>query len=136
VGFAFGMLALAALRARRPIPAALLSIVTFFASPLAGLFLGIAAVAVFVADPSRRRAAAASAAGLLAVGAAMQVLFPDTGTMPYRATDMIPPAICCAVVAALCRTPVVRVGALVLLAALPVFFFLPGAVGSNIARMA
>src|SRR5207302_2531772 len=65
VGFAFGMLALAALRARRPIPAALLSIVTFFASPLAGLFLGIAAVAVFVADPSRRRAAAASAAGLL-----------------------------------------------------------------------
>ena len=136
VGFACGTVALAALRGRRPIAAALLSILTFFASPLAGLFLGIVALAVFIADPSRRRAAAASAAGLVTVGVAMQVLFPDTGTMPYRATDMIPPAICCVVVAALCRTPVVRVGALLLLAALPLFFFVPGAVGSNIARMA
>jgi hypothetical protein len=136
VGVAFATLALTSLRSRRPVAAALLSIVTFFASPLAGLFLGIVAVAVLVADPTRRRAAAASATGLVMVGVAMQVLFPDTGRMPYRATDMIPPALCCVVVAALCRTRVVRVGALVLLAALPLFFFVPGAVGSNIARMA
>src|SRR3954447_2725844 len=54
LGFAAGTLALAGLLSHRPWWACLLVVLTVLLSPLAGLFLGVGAVAVAVCRPSRR----------------------------------------------------------------------------------
>lgn len=136
VGAAFAIWALVATRSRWWIPAIGCAVLAYLSSPLAGLFLGITLLAVLITDRGRRGQAALVCGLLLAVAAAMAVLFPGTGVMPYRPTDAIPPAICFAVVAATCPQPVVRTAALLSLGALPVFMLVPGAVGSNIARLA
>ena len=41
-------------------------------------------------------------ADVLVLAAVISVLFPGTGVMPYRATDMVPPAVGCLVVIAFC----------------------------------
>src|SRR6266581_3867097 len=61
VGVTLAAGALLAVQVGRPLLAAPLAAVAYFASPLAGLFLGLALVAVLVVDPSRRRIAAALA---------------------------------------------------------------------------
>jgi hypothetical protein len=63
------------------------------------------------------------------------VLFPSTGVMPVRASDMLPPALGCLAVAVLCPQRVVRTAAWLTLAAIPVLLVFPGAVGGNIARL-
>lgn len=136
VGLAFAVWALVALRALRALLAVAAAALAFLASPLAGLFLGLILLAVMATDPWRRRLAASMAAVLLALGIGMAVLFPGTGIMPFRATDMVPPAAGCLVVLLVCPPRVVRVSATLTLVAMPVFFVLPGAVGGNIARLA
>ena len=136
VGVTLAAGALLAVQVRRPLLAAPLAAVAYFASPLAGLFLGLALVAVLVVDPSRRRIAAALAVLLAMLGASMALLFPGTGEMPFHPTDLIPACLCCIGVALCCPTRVVRAAALLLMLALPVFLVAPGAIGNNVTRMA
>jgi hypothetical protein len=136
VGVTLAAGALLAVQVRRPLLAAPLAAVAYFASPLAGLFLGLALVAVLVVDPSRRRIAAALAVLLAILGASMALLFPGTGEMPFHPTDLIPACLCCIGVALCCPTRVVRAAALLLMLALPIFLVAPGAIGNNVTRMA
>src|SRR6266496_500630 len=136
VGVTLAAGALLAVQVRRPLLAAPLAAVAYFASPLAGLFLGLTLVAVLVVDPSRRRIAAALAVLLAILGASMALLFPGTGEMPFHPTDLIPACLCCIGVALCCPTRVVRAAALLLMLALPIFLVAPGAIGNNVTRMA
>ncbi len=136
VGATLGVAALVAMRAGRSWLLAVLAVAAYFASPLAGLFVGIALAAVVIGDPPRRRPAAAMCVLLLAVGAGTALLFPGTGTMPVSLAGLIPPGLCCLGVVLLCRHRLVRVGALLLLGALVGFLLVPGAVGGNVARLA
>ncbi|MCW2492434.1 MAG: hypothetical protein QOH56_3197 [Pseudonocardiales bacterium] len=135
-GVAVGVLALLAIRRPALLTTMALSVGTFAASPLAGLFLGIAMVAIAVSDPKRRRPAIASAVALVGIAGLMTVLFPGTGIMPFSATQAIPAALCGIAVGALARQRGIRVTAFLSVAAMPVFLLFPGAVGENITRFA
>jgi hypothetical protein len=136
VGLAIAVCALVAVRSHRSALGAGLAVTSFLASPLAGLFVGLVLIAIAVTDASRRRKAGLSAAALLLAGTGMAVLYPGTGVMPFNLRDMIAPTACCVLVLWACPSRVVRVSALLVLAALPAFFIVPGAVGANIARFA
>lgn len=136
VGVTVAAAALLALQSRRPLIALVLAPASYFASPLAALFLGLVLVAVILTDPGRRRAALGIAALLAAIGLTMAVLFPGTGKMPFVATDLVPAGLCCLGVALCCPNRVVRASALLLMLALPVFLIAPGAVGNNVTRLA
>lgn len=135
VGFAIAAWALVALRARRPRLTLLAAVAAFSASPLAGLFLGLVLTAIAVHERSVRRGAAVTAGALAGAGGLMAVLFPSTGVMPMRASDMLPPALGCLAVAVLCPQRVVRTAALLTLTAIPLLLVFPGAIGGNIARL-
>ena len=136
VGVTLAAASLLALQKRGALFAAPLAVAAYFASPLAGLFLGLVLLAVVLTDESRRRTSIAIAAMLLVIGVGMAVLFPDTGRMPFQATDLIPAMLMCIGVALFCPTRVVRVSALLLMLALPVFLAVPGAIGNNVTRLA
>lgn len=136
VGLSIAVWALVAIRARRATLAAAAAGLSFLASPLAGLFLGLVLLAVVASDPSRRRPAAMAAGILLTLGVGLAQVFPGTGVMPFRATDMVPPAVGLLLVLLLCPPRLIRVSAILALTALPVFYLFPGAVGGNIARLA
>jgi hypothetical protein len=135
-GLAMAAWALIAVRSHRAIPALLLAVGSYLASPLAGLFLGMILVAVAIADGTRRRCAVAAAGGLLALGGGMAIFFPGTGTMPFRWLDAIPAGLCSAVVAIFCTNRLVRTATAVVLIAIPFFLVVPSAVGANITRLA
>jgi hypothetical protein len=136
VGLAFAVWSLVALREQWRIAGAALAVLAYFSSPLAGLFLGIVLLAVVVTDRARRTQAACDAGLLLACAASMAVLFPDVGTMGFRFTDVFPPGAGFLAVALTAKQRVVRIAAWFALAASPLFMIFPGAVGSNIARLA
>jgi hypothetical protein len=136
VGVTLAVAALLALQKRAPLFAAPLAAAAYFASPLAGLFLGLVLLAVVLTDESRRRASVAIAALLVVIGVGMALLFPGTGQMPFHPTDLIPATLMCIGVALFCPTRVVRVSALLLMLALPVFLAVPGAIGNNVTRLA
>jgi hypothetical protein len=108
----------------------------YLASPLAGLFLGLILLAVISSDSARRRVAVTGAGVLVLLGGMMALLFPGTGVMPISALDIIPPGVTCAVVAVVCPTRVVRRSAVFALLAMPIVLLFPGAVGTNITRLA
>jgi hypothetical protein len=136
VGVTLGAASLLAMQYRRPLFAAPLAAAAYFASPLAGLFLGLVLAAVILTDESRRKASFVVAGLLAALGIGMAVLFPGTGEMPFVATDLVPAGLMCIGVALFCPTKVVRTSALLLLIALPVFLIAPGAIGNNVTRLA
>ncbi|UQX88660.1 hypothetical protein M6D93_01350 [Jatrophihabitans telluris] len=134
VGLAAALWCLVAVDRRAWAWAALLAVASTLASPLAGMFVGIALAALWL---SRRSREVAMLCGLLAVVAVgMYLLFPSAGQMPFRLTDAIPPAIGCAAVIATRPAPSVRTGALLVLAAMVVLLAVPTAIGGNIARIA
>ena len=104
--------------------------------PLALAPLGLAFVAVAIVEPSRRRGAVFAAGTVLVLAIAMAVLFPGTGTMPFSLLSAVVPMLCCFGVALICQHKMVRVAAVLALVATAVCVFLPGAVGSNITRLA
>jgi hypothetical protein len=136
VGVTLAAAALLALQKQAPLFAAPLAAAAYFASPLAGLFLGLVLLAVVATDESRRRASVAIAAMLLVIGVGMALLFPGSGQMPFRPTDLIPAMLMCIGVALFCPTRVVRTSALLLMLALPIFLAVPGAIGNNATRLA
>jgi hypothetical protein len=135
VGLAFAMWALVAVRSRRSVLASALALCTALATPLAGLFLGMILVAVVIVDASRRRTALAAAVVLAVLAVALVLLLPGAGRMPFTATGLVPPALGCAVVLIVRPPRIVVVTTLVTIGALLLFFLVPSAVGSNVARM-
>jgi hypothetical protein len=136
VGVTLAAAALLALLHHKALFAAPLAVAAYFASPLAGLFLGLVLLAVVLTDESRRRVSLVIAGMLGVIGIGMALLFPGTGQMPFQATDMVPAGLCCIGVALFCPTRVVRTSALLLLLALPIFLAAPGAIGNNVTRLA
>jgi hypothetical protein len=160
VGLALGLAALVALQRRRTPYAFLLAVLTGLASPVAGLFLALAGVALVMARARWRRKKAqeprqrgapvvgqktsrgVGAAALVALGAAvppsvLSALFPEGGTMPFDLTSYLP---CVAVsvllvVALPAAERALRIGALLygLLATAAYVFATP--FGGNAARL-
>ena len=135
VGVAVGVWGLLGLRAGRSVLASLLAVGSYFASPLAALFLGLVFVGVIVVEPKLRRAAICAASSVLLLGIAMALLFPGTGTMPFNLSSAVVPALCCLGVIAICPQRIVRIVAVLALTATAAFVLVPGAVGSNITRL-
>jgi hypothetical protein len=135
VGLAFASWAAVALRANHRFATAILSLATFAASPLAGLFLGVVVAVVVVLQPPRRASAAVSSAALLGSSVGTAFLFPGTGTMPFSVLHALPPAACCLAVLILCPSPLVRGVALALLGLFVLCLVVRTPVGGNITRL-
>jgi hypothetical protein len=154
VGTAFGLLALCAISASRPgravrlVLASGLAVLATWASPVAGLFIGLAGGALLLAGLSRRddgrwradQRLAESVVLCLAPVAAlvpMAVLFGNGGVQPFTAESMrVNVALAAAafvIVPARHRT--VRFGAVLTVVLLVVAFYVPSPVGSNVLRL-
>lgn len=141
LGTAVGLAALLALPRRSPtsrlrlLAAGLLAAVTTLISPVAGLFLGLAGLAL--AGTGRRREGAALVIGAAVPLLAVQVAFPDGGLMPFAWRVAWPPLLSGLVVALLVprKSRAVRLGALLYAAAVLAAFLLPTALGSNAERL-
>ena len=85
--------------ARSSLPAAaLLSLASVFASPVAGVFLAVAAVATLAGDfdsPAKRRIALSLGAPAVLGGLTMAVLFPEGGADHFTATAFWPMLLIC-----------------------------------------
>ncbi|MGI5519376.1 hypothetical protein ACQEUX_00275 [Micromonospora sp. CA-259024] len=160
VGLAFGLLALCAVSAERPPRSARLALaagcaaLATAASPVAGLFTGLAGAALLLAalrrgdGPGRRlpggwRAERPLAEGVvLAVAPAVTLapiafLFGNGGTQPYSAESMrinVALAVLVAVVLPR-RRRVLRVGALLTVLLLVGAYYVPSPIGSNALRL-
>lgn len=140
LGVALALAALLALQSGRALLATALAVATPLASPVAGLFLALAAVAWGLAaarQPARRLRAASGALAALLPAAALALLFPEGGTEPFVPSAFWPALAALALVAALlpaCERAL-RIGvglyALVLIAA----FALANPLGGNATRL-
>jgi hypothetical protein len=141
LAFALGLaLGLAALTVGRRTPlaavvAAVLSIATTLASPVAGCFLALAWLALAVAE--RRPRTLLWAALALAPAGGLAVLFPEGGHFPFHAGALVATLAAC--LGALLLVPrqcdVLRVGAALYAAAALATFAVPNAMGANITRL-
>lgn len=150
LGLALGLAALLALQRGRPALAALAALLTGLASPVAGLFLGLAAAAVLLAwrypRPLRRGAAVAGSpargalAILLAAGsgvAALALAFPTEGHQPFAFSSFVwIPLVCAAtVVLAGAKHPVLLWAALLYAAVGVAAFAIESPLGGNAVRL-
>jgi hypothetical protein len=152
VGLAFGLLALCGFslpgpRWRRLVLMTIASALATWASPVAGLFLGVAGAALLIAafsDGLRLRRARSywpEAAALCVVPvvalAPMALLFGDGGSQPFTADSMrIHIALALLVVLVVpARLRVIRIGAALSILLLIAAFYLPSPVGSNALRL-
>jgi hypothetical protein len=115
--------------------AALAALVSYAFSPLAGLFLGLAALAIAVAQPQRRRGAVAAAVTLAAAAVVQTVLLPGAGEMPYPWWHMLIALVIVTAVGLVCPDRTVRVGCAIAAGATFLFYFVPSPVGTNIVRL-
>jgi hypothetical protein len=146
LGIAIGLAALA-LAVRSPPPrvrsvrglgALLLAVLCALASPIAGAFLALAALAWALASPRvRRRLAPALLLAAIVPVALLVVVFPEGGTQPFDRSAFYPALAGVLVVAVLlpARERVLRTGALLYAAALIASFLIPSAVGGNADRL-
>lgn len=142
LGTALALLALLALpgaaprRGVRTAGGVLLAVAAVLASPVAGLFLGLAGVAVALAG--RRRDGLLLAAGCAVPLVAVQLLYGDGGRMPFQWPVTWRPALAALAVAALAgrRHRALVLGALLYAAGVLVTYAVPGALGSNVERLA
>jgi len=135
IGLAAATLAVLALSRRHPWLGAVATVLAVLGSPLAGLFTGIVAAAVLVADPTRRRDAliVGGAAGLsLGVLAA---LFHNPGVMGAPITQMLLAMSGLVLVWVACREPVIRAGVVIVAIGLALCLVVPNSVGLNLTRM-
>ncbi len=138
LGVAIGVGALLALAHDRRILAAALATVTTLASPVAGLFVALAAVAWGLADRrARGPAGAAIALAALAPTALMLLLFPQGGDEPFVASAFWPALAGTLLVAALlpARERALRSGALLYAVALVAAFAISTPLGGNASRL-
>jgi hypothetical protein len=133
LGLAVGMAALAAVRARWMAVAAVLTVLTAPASPVAGVMLGLALMAWWL--HSRRVPLLALASLAVAPVAAAAVLFPQGGQFPFRLGALAWSLTAAAVVAVMTAAPVVRNGAVLYAAACLATFAVPNPLGANATRL-
>jgi hypothetical protein len=133
-----GMLALAALVARRDPWAVALGFLTPLASPIAAVFLAIAAAAYALAVRPIRRAGLVVALAAAAPVGALALSFPEGGRFPFLFGDYVLTA--GAALAAVCLLPrhyrALRLGAAFYAAAATVVFVVPNPIGGNMSRLA
>ena len=138
LGVAIGLGALLALAHGRGALGAALAAAATLASPVAGLFVALGAVAYALADP-RTRAAAGAAVTLAAIApsAFMFVLFPQGGSEPFVASAFWPPLAGTLLVAALlpAHERTLRIGALLYAAGLVAAFVITNPLGGNASRL-
>jgi hypothetical protein len=132
VGLAFSVLALLQISNERPRRAMLSAILTSLASPLAGLFLLLAAVAWLRVKPLRTLLPLAGAM----LGAVAVLMFPEQGTFPFPVSTLIAVLLVSGV--GLCivprTSPVIRRAlGLYALVSIPLFVF-ANPIGGNLAR--
>jgi hypothetical protein len=132
LGVTAGLAALAALMRGPAAAAVALSVVCAATSPVAGLFLALAAVVV-VLNQRRRDALALAAAALVTVGV-MSVAFPEGGTQPFSSRAFaVTLGMCVLVAAVLDRRTRVAVAAYG--AAVVACFAVASPMGANIERL-
>jgi hypothetical protein len=135
LGVAIGLAALLALQRRRPLVAGSLAALSTFGSPVAGLFTGLAGVAVALAGERRGGAAVAFGAG--GALAALAVAFPTEGSHVFVVSSFL--AIPIFAIAAFVLLPrderALRIGVAIYgVLAVAVFAF-DNPVGGNLARL-
>jgi hypothetical protein len=136
VGVAVGLGALLALQRMRPFLACALAALTTLASPVAGLFLALAAVAHGV--PARRwPVAVAVVASALGPAAILAVLFPEGGTEPFVASAFWPALVAIGLVAGAlpARERALRVGAVLYGVTCAAAFVFATPLGGNVTRL-
>ena len=135
VGLAAASLAVLAMARRHPVLGAVATVLAVLGSPLAGLFTGICALAVLLADRSRRREALfVGGAAALSLGT-LAVLFRSPGVMGSPVSQMLLAMTGLVLVWMACREPVIRAGVLIVATGLVVCLVVPNSVGLNLTRM-
>jgi hypothetical protein len=140
IGLATGLWCLAIMQQEpsrsRVLTTGTLAVLTCLASPLAGLFLAMATIALLLVEKAPVRHYVMVV--LLVAGslAATGLLFPGSGSMPFDPVNLLPALGCTVGIGVFCREPLIRVGALVYLVMLVGFLVYPGAVGMNATRLA
>ena len=134
LGLAIGLGALVALCWRRLRIASLLSILAALASPIAGLFLGIAGGALFLSG--RRREGLTLAVSGLVPTIVVGFAFGNGGRQSFAEGHALMGVLICLLVAGLCwRRVVVRWGGLLTAALVAAAYVLPTPVGTNATRL-
>ena len=140
LGLALAVFAVGAMLRSAPW-AVVVAIVAPLASPVAGVFVAIAATALLLssrADRDRRRLAVAMTAGALAPIAVLGAAFPEGGRFPFRFGHFVAVLVSCALVGLLAPRAwtAVRVGSLLYAAIATAVFVVPNPLGGNVARLA
>lgn len=137
LGVAVGIGALLALSHERRLTALALAAATPLASPVAGLFLALAATACALAHRSGRLDGLGVAAAVLAPTALLLVLFPQGGSFPFVASAFWPALAATLLVAALLPPAerALRTGALLYALALVAAFVIATPLGGNASRL-
>jgi hypothetical protein len=139
LGLALGLAGLLAADRERPAAAGVLAAVTSLASPVAGVFTGLAGGALVLTGAGPRRAAGLA----LGVGAAIPIgllvlAFPEGGTHPFVSSSFWPALAATLLVAAVAppQLRALRAGALLYALVLVAAFAIPSPLGGNAARLA
>jgi hypothetical protein len=137
LGAAVGLGALLALQSGRRRLAAALAVLTALSSPVAGLFVALAAVAWGLADRDRRGWGAAVAVAALAPALALAGLFPEGGDEPFAASAFWPGLAAIVLVGVLlpARERALRIGAGLYAAGCAATFVLATPLGGNVTRL-
>ncbi|MEA2318135.1 MAG: hypothetical protein QOD44_2324 [Solirubrobacteraceae bacterium] len=134
LGVTFGLAAITALARARPRLAAGLAVVCAATSPLAGLFLALAGVAIAIAQ--RRRAGLVMGGAAAAVVVTLSTAFPEGGSQPFSpASFLVTIAISAAAAAIVGPRPVLRWGLVLYVVAVVVSFVVPSPMGGNVTRL-
>jgi len=134
LGLAVGLGALLALVSRRLVVASVLSVLAALASPVAGLFLGVAGGALFLSG--RLRDGVTLAVSGLVPTVAVGLAFGNGGRQSIAEEHALMGTLISLLVAALCwRRPVLRWGALLTAAMVAAAYLLPTPVGSTATRL-
>ncbi len=135
LGVAVGLAAVLALQRDRRALAFVLAALCSMSSPVAGLFLGLAGVALALAD--RRRDGLELAVAAVAPAAVLSLAFPDTGHQTFDAITLWPILVYSGAVVALVphSERALRVGAVLYAIAAVASFLVDTPMGSNIARL-
>lgn len=140
LGAAAGLAALLAASRGRPVIATALAACTTLASPVAGVFLGLAGVALALArrrDKGERTRGLALVAGAAAPALLLAIAFPSSGSAPFSATSFWPALAATATIFALLprEARTLRIGALLYALLLVVAFAVPNPLGHTATRL-
>jgi hypothetical protein len=134
LGLAVALGAVVVLVSGRLRVASLLAILTPFASPVAGLFLGVAGGALFLSG--RRQAGVTLAVSAMVPTIVVALAFGNGGYQPFAAKQALIGFIVCLAVAGLCWSrPVVRWGALLSAVLVAAAYVVPTPVGTTATRL-